>query len=115
MLHSKEPGFLKINCILVYFLLFTGQSFAKAPIEVYPGPAVEAVADSSRYFVIKIQEDGGMHCYIGSVKCVWKIYERDASNSWLQIAFWAVMIAESKFHGVKILWCRFPLRNCLEP
>ena len=45
-----------------YFLIFIlGQLFAKAPIDVYPGPTVEAVSDSSRYFVIKMQEDGGMY------------------------------------------------------
>ena len=53
-----------IEYVLVdtYFLnLILGQLFAKAPIDVYPGPTVEAVSDSSRYFVIKMQEDGGMY------------------------------------------------------
>ena len=39
--------------------------FAKAPVTQYPGPAVEAVTDSSRYFVIKIEDDGGRHAFIG--------------------------------------------------
>ncbi|VDO97447.1 unnamed protein product [Soboliphyme baturini] len=37
----------------------TGQLFAKCPVEKYPGPAIEAVLDSSRYFVIRLQDDSG--------------------------------------------------------
>lgn len=36
-----------------------GQLFAKCPIEAFPGVAVEPVADSSRYFVLRIQDDNG--------------------------------------------------------
>lgn len=36
-----------------------GELFAQAPIEQYPGLAVETVADSSRYFVIRIQDGTG--------------------------------------------------------
>ena len=32
--------------------------YAVCPIPAYPGPAVQAVADSSRYFVIKVTEEG---------------------------------------------------------
>lgn len=35
----------------------TGELFAKCPIDKYPGVAVEAVSDSSRYFVLRIQDD----------------------------------------------------------
>lgn len=42
----------------------SGQLFAACPIENYPGVAVEAVTDSSRYFVICIQ-DSGRKAYIG--------------------------------------------------
>lgn len=38
----------------------TGELFAKCPIDKYPGVALEAVTDSSRYFVVKIQDDNGM-------------------------------------------------------
>lgn len=38
----------------------SGQLFAKCPIDKYPGIALEAVTDSSRYFVVKIQDDNGM-------------------------------------------------------
>lgn len=43
------------------FLLFysTGELFAQAPVEEYPGIAVETVGDSSRYFVLRIQDDNG--------------------------------------------------------
>lgn len=37
----------------------TGELFAQAPIDQYPGIAVETVADSSRYFVIRIQDGTG--------------------------------------------------------
>ncbi|XP_026874540.1 adaptin ear-binding coat-associated protein 2 [Electrophorus electricus] len=43
----------------------TGELFAQAPVEQYPGPAVEAVTDSSRYFVIKIEDGSGRHAFIG--------------------------------------------------
>lgn len=42
----------------------SGQLFAACPIDSYPGVAVEAVTDSSRYFVICIQ-DSGRKAYIG--------------------------------------------------
>ena len=43
----------------------SGELFAACPVDAYPGPAVEAVTDSSRYFVIKIVDDGGRSAYIG--------------------------------------------------
>jgi len=39
----------------------TGELFAKAPIDDCPGPAIEAVSDSSRYFVLRIQDDNSKH------------------------------------------------------
>lgn len=48
-----------IECILKLEDKNTGELFAKCPIEAYPGVAVEAVSDSSRYFVIRIQDDNG--------------------------------------------------------
>lgn len=36
-----------------------GELFAQAPVKEYPGVAVETVSDSSRYFVLRIQDDGG--------------------------------------------------------
>ena len=39
--------------------------FAACPVDAYPGPAVEAVTDSSRYFVIRIMDDGGRSAFIG--------------------------------------------------
>ncbi|KAI8421489.1 hypothetical protein MSG28_009542 [Choristoneura fumiferana] len=43
----------------------SGQLFAKCPIDKYPGVALESVTDSSRYFVLKIQDDNGRSAYIG--------------------------------------------------
>jgi len=42
----------------------SGELFAACPVETYPGTSVEAVTDSSRYFVICIQ-DSGRKAYIG--------------------------------------------------
>ncbi|XP_015686399.1 adaptin ear-binding coat-associated protein 1-like, partial [Protobothrops mucrosquamatus] len=39
--------------------------FAQAPIDLYPGIAVETVNDSSRYFVIRIQDGNGRSAFIG--------------------------------------------------
>lgn len=38
----------------------SGELFAKCPIETYPGIAIEPVSDSSRYFVLRIQDDNGI-------------------------------------------------------
>merc|ERR1719483_1090809 len=43
----------------------SGELFAACPVEAYPGPAIEAVTDSSRYFVIRIMDEGGRSAYIG--------------------------------------------------
>lgn len=43
----------------------SGELFAKCPIDTYPGIALESVSDSSRYFVIRIQDDNGRNAFIG--------------------------------------------------
>ncbi|KAK2192822.1 hypothetical protein NP493_22g06036 [Ridgeia piscesae] len=43
----------------------SGELFAKCPVDAYPGTAIEQVLDSSRYFVIRIQEDSGRSAFIG--------------------------------------------------
>ncbi|KAM8916696.1 adaptin ear-binding coat-associated protein 2 [Spinachia spinachia] len=43
----------------------TGELFAQAPVEQYPGCVVESVTDSSRYFVIRIEDGNGRHAFIG--------------------------------------------------
>ncbi|XP_023335289.1 NECAP-like protein CG9132 [Eurytemora carolleeae] len=44
----------------------SGKLYAICHIDTYPGPAVQAVADSSRYFVIKISEsEGGKVAHLG--------------------------------------------------
>ncbi|GMR36100.1 hypothetical protein PMAYCL1PPCAC_06295, partial [Pristionchus mayeri] len=42
-----------------------GQLYAKCPIDTYPGVAIEAVTDSSRYFVIRLQNDSGQSAFVG--------------------------------------------------
>ncbi|KAG8551387.1 hypothetical protein GDO81_004088, partial [Engystomops pustulosus] len=39
--------------------------FASAPVDQFPGIAVETVTDSSRYFVIRIQDGNGRSAFIG--------------------------------------------------
>lgn len=43
----------------------SGELFAKAPVPAYPGEAVESVLDSSRYFVIRVEDDSGKRAFIG--------------------------------------------------
>ena len=59
------------DCVLKLEDKVTGELFAKCPIETYPGVAIEAVTDSSRYFVLRIQDDNGiifkMVCSVGLI------------------------------------------------
>ncbi|XP_041130899.1 adaptin ear-binding coat-associated protein 2-like isoform X1 [Polyodon spathula] len=43
----------------------SGELFAQAPVEQYPGISVESVTDSSRYFVVRIEDGNGRHAFIG--------------------------------------------------
>jgi adaptin ear-binding coat-associated protein 1/2 len=43
----------------------SGALFANCPVEAYPGVAIESVSDSSRYFVLRIQDDNGRSAFIG--------------------------------------------------
>ena len=43
-----------------------GELFAQAPIDEFPGIAVETVSDSSRYFVLRIQDDSGTSACVAS-------------------------------------------------
>ncbi|KAM9370332.1 adaptin ear-binding coat-associated protein 2 [Phaethornis superciliosus] len=43
----------------------SGELFAQAPVEQFPGIAVEGVTDSSRYFVIRIEDGNGRRAFIG--------------------------------------------------
>ena len=47
------------SCIVSLEDKTNGELFAKCPIDNYPGVAVEPVSDSSRYFVLRIQDDNG--------------------------------------------------------
>lgn len=49
----------KDECIVKLEDKVTGELFAKCPIDKYPGVAIESVTDSSRYFVLRIQDEGG--------------------------------------------------------
>ncbi|XP_040278903.1 adaptin ear-binding coat-associated protein 2 [Bufo bufo] len=43
----------------------SGELFAQAPVEQFPGIAVESVTDSSRYFVICVEDGNGRRAFIG--------------------------------------------------
>jgi len=54
------------KCVIKLEDKVSGELFAKAPIDEYPGPAIEAVSDSSRYFVLRIMDDSaGRTAFIG--------------------------------------------------
>ncbi|PAV61620.1 hypothetical protein WR25_00650 [Diploscapter pachys] len=58
---------VSINKLLVIKLedKESGNLYAKCPIEQYPGPAIETVTDSSRYFVIRLKNDSGQTAFVG--------------------------------------------------
>lgn len=43
----------------------TGSLYCQAPVLAYPGPQVQAVSDSRRYFVVKVVSDTGRTALIG--------------------------------------------------
>lgn len=43
----------------------SGELFALCPVDVHPGQAVEPVLDSSRYFVIRLQDEAGRNAFVG--------------------------------------------------
>lgn len=53
------------KCYIKFEDKLSGELFAQAPVNEYPGVEVEAVMDSSRYFVVKIVDPSGKHAFIG--------------------------------------------------
>lgn len=53
------------NCFLRIEDCNTGQLYCQAPVLAYPGPQVQPVADSRRYFVVKVVSDTGRTALIG--------------------------------------------------
>uniref|UniRef100_A0A1I8H0T9 DUF1681 domain-containing protein n=1 Tax=Macrostomum lignano TaxID=282301 RepID=A0A1I8H0T9_9PLAT len=43
----------------------SGVLFARCPVDAHPGLAIEPVADSSRYFVLRIRDDSGRSAFVG--------------------------------------------------
>lgn len=60
ILHVLKIHFsLKPEALFGANVFFAGELFAQAPVSQYPGSVVEAVTDSSRYFVIRIEDGNG--------------------------------------------------------
>lgn len=53
------------TCILKLEDKTSGALFANCPVDTYPGVAIESVSDSSRYFVIRVQDDNGRSAFLG--------------------------------------------------
>jgi len=51
------------TCVLKLEDRNNGELFAKCPIDQYPGVALESVSDSSRYFVVRIQDENGIYIF----------------------------------------------------
>lgn len=58
----------------------SGELFAKCPIDTYPGIAIEPVTDSSRYFVLRIQDDNGEYNFL--LKKFQSPYYLDLHSAW---------------------------------
>ena len=57
------------NLIIVRFVIYcctVGELFAQCPLDGYPCAAMEQVLDSSRYFVIRIQDELGWFMLVNS-------------------------------------------------
>ena len=54
------------ECIIKLDEKSSGQFFGQCPIDKYPGPAIETVSDSSRYFVLKlVNEQSRKTAFVG--------------------------------------------------
>lgn len=53
------------DCVIKLEDKTSGKLYAECPVEAYPGPAVQSVSDSSRYFVIRISDDGTRTAHLG--------------------------------------------------
>ena len=56
---------LRVNMRRFVFNPCLGDLFAACPVDAFPGLAVEAVSDSSRYFVLRLQDPSGKHAFVG--------------------------------------------------
>lgn len=70
--NSQEVIFNSDGCFTIFAFITchlppwpVGELFAQAPVKEYPGIAVETVSDSSRYFVLRIQDDNGEDVNVG--------------------------------------------------
>lgn len=43
----------------------SGELFATCPVDAFPGLAVESVSDSSRYFLLRLEDTSGKHAFVG--------------------------------------------------
>uniref|UniRef100_A0A671EHL7 Uncharacterized protein n=1 Tax=Rhinolophus ferrumequinum TaxID=59479 RepID=A0A671EHL7_RHIFE len=64
---SRPNHFKREDCLHQLKYTISGQLFAQAPGEKYPGLAEKTVTDSSFYFVIWFQDDTGWYLKVGPV------------------------------------------------
>lgn len=88
-------------CLKKSFTYLSGELFAQAPVEQYPGIAVETVTDSSRYFVIRIQDGTGKESGILNDMRLgrWVIHFNE-SVSQLHLSYLSLLIFSSPFSTV---------------
>lgn len=53
------------KCVVALQDSSSGELFAQCPVDTHPGRAVEPVTDSSRYFVLRVDDGSGKHAFLG--------------------------------------------------
>lgn len=65
-LENREGERMQIHCTCIglvdsCIIVPAGELFAVCPVDSFPGVAVEPVSDSSRYFVLRLQDQEGKY------------------------------------------------------
>jgi len=89
---------------LASFGVFAGELFAQCPVESYPSSAIEQVLDSSRYFVLRIQ-DGGSWQFL--------IMLFTQQNIYTHMPFWQSLLWQTGTKSFTILNFSFFVNLCM--
>lgn len=73
-----------------------GELFAQAPVTEYPGVSLETVSDSSRYFVLRIQDDNGE-----------EVDDNESATNDLVLHCLSVTVAPSVFRRTQCVYWRW--------